>query len=66
MTAYWTGRHRESVDACRTLLDGGHLPADQRPRVIANLNFGLRALGLPESDCLNMWSCRINKHRPNG
>lgn len=45
---YWTGRHAASAANCRNLLSGGRLPAAQRPRVIANLNFALKAMGEPE------------------
>ncbi len=37
--AYWTGRYGESLDACVRLLEGGRLPAQDRPRVIENKAF---------------------------
>jgi len=42
---YWTGRHRESADACRKLLEGEALPGEERPRVALNLDLALRAMG---------------------
>jgi glycosyltransferase involved in cell wall biosynthesis len=45
MAAYWRGRHAESAQACRALLAGPRLPADQRERVNANLRYALNAGG---------------------
>jgi tetratricopeptide (TPR) repeat protein len=45
MAAYWRGRHVESALACRALLAGPRLPADQRDRINANLKFALDAGG---------------------
>jgi len=45
---YWTGRHAASAANCRKLLSGGKLPANERRRLIDNLNFALRAVGEPE------------------
>jgi hypothetical protein len=47
MAAYWRGRHVEAVLACRALLAGPRLPADQRERVNANLKYALDASGDP-------------------
>ncbi|MCW2782329.1 MAG: family 2 glycosyl transferase [Marmoricola sp.] len=46
--AYWVGEYEKSRQACESLLRGSGLPAEQRPRVTANLNFALQRLGLPE------------------
>lgn len=48
IAAYWLGDYTASRAACEQLLRGAHLPAEQRPRVIANLNFALAKLGLPK------------------
>ncbi|HEX3828606.1 MAG TPA: glycosyltransferase [Sporichthyaceae bacterium] len=47
MAAYWRGRHVESAIACRALLAGPRLPADQRDRINANLQYALNAGGEP-------------------
>lgn len=39
ISAYWVGRYRESADACRRLLNGGHLPKSETARVQRNLAF---------------------------
>ena len=44
VTAYWTGRFRECLDACQRLLDDGKLPYGERARVQANKTFALSKL----------------------
>ncbi|AWN48661.1 glycosyl transferase [Methylobacterium terrae] len=44
VNAYWAGRHRESLEACLTLLAGEALPAGDRARVGANARFALDRL----------------------
>ena len=39
INAYWSGEHRESLDACITLLASPMLPASERERVGANARF---------------------------
>jgi tetratricopeptide (TPR) repeat protein len=39
VASYWTGHYADSAAACRHLLAGGQLPAEQRARVVANLDF---------------------------
>ncbi|MFD5142386.1 glycosyltransferase [Streptomyces sp. NPDC058401] len=46
VAAYWTGEYEESLDCCQLLLQGGKLPADQQDRVLANLEFARRKLGV--------------------
>ncbi|MBK8727536.1 MAG: glycosyltransferase [Holophagaceae bacterium] len=46
VAAYWTGRHEEVRAICEALLTLPELPEAERPRVLANLNFSLQALGL--------------------
>jgi glycosyltransferase involved in cell wall biosynthesis len=41
VAAYWTGRYEDCARACRELLAGGALPAEERERVEANLKFAL-------------------------
>ncbi len=48
IAAYWIGDYPESEKANRTLLANGRLPANQRPRVMENLNWALRKQGLPD------------------
>jgi hypothetical protein len=43
MAAFRRGRHGESALACRALLAGPRLPADQRERINANLLYALNA-----------------------
>ncbi|WP_063753261.1 glycosyltransferase [Streptomyces sp. NRRL S-87] len=45
IAAYWTGAYRESLECCERLLGEGRLPADQRDRVSANLDFARKGLG---------------------
>ncbi|MBL0209636.1 MAG: glycosyltransferase [Holophagaceae bacterium] len=45
--AYWTGQYPLSKTLCERLLVEGRAPLDERPRIVDNLNFSLRALGLP-------------------
>ncbi len=47
VAAYWVGEYRESHAACELLLGSDKLPPEQRPRVIANLNFARERLGMP-------------------
>ncbi|MGQ0501650.1 MAG: glycosyltransferase [Panacagrimonas sp.] len=46
IAAYWIGEWRQSREACERLLGSGLLPPEQRPRVLANLNFARDRLGL--------------------
>lgn len=39
VAAYWTGRYQDCLDACNRLLTEGHLPEDQRDRIIKNSEF---------------------------
>lgn len=48
VACYWVGQHEEAVEAGRRLLATPALPDAQRTRVIENLNFSLRKLGLEE------------------
>jgi glycosyltransferase involved in cell wall biosynthesis len=50
VASYWTGDYRESEMACLNLLNGRCLPAEERPRVIENMNFARKAQGLPVED----------------
>jgi hypothetical protein len=42
--AYWAGQYEESLDACQRLLLNPRLPASERPRIEANLDFALARL----------------------
>ena len=44
VNAYWSGRCRECLDACITLLATERSPLDQRPRFVANARFALDKL----------------------
>jgi glycosyltransferase involved in cell wall biosynthesis len=44
VSAYWAGRHRESLAACDRLLTEGQLPGPERDRVEQNRAFALQAL----------------------
>ncbi|OAS27776.1 hypothetical protein A5481_00140 [Methylobacterium platani] len=44
VNAYWAGHHRESLEACLTLLSGEALPDGDRARVAANARFALDRL----------------------
>ena len=44
INAYWAGHGRASLDACLRLLQEGHLPEDQRPRILQNARFALDKL----------------------
>jgi len=44
--AYWTGRYRESLDACQRLLGERRMPAHQYDRVRKNAEFAAGKLGL--------------------
>ena len=46
IAAYWVGEHQACRAACEQLLTGGKLPAEQRARVVANLNFARERLGM--------------------
>ncbi len=46
VAAYWVGEPEACRAACEQLLTGGKLPADQRARVVANLNFARVRLGM--------------------
>ncbi len=45
IACYWTGRYRESKQACTELLSSGVLPPTQEARVAGNLNFCVQKLG---------------------
>ncbi len=45
IAAYWTGRHRESLELCDRLLAEGRLPDAERQRVEGNRQFARKALG---------------------
>jgi glycosyltransferase involved in cell wall biosynthesis len=47
VASYWTGDYADSLGVCETLLKNPQLPVEQRPRVLANLNFARTALNLP-------------------
>ena len=49
VAAFWVGRYTESLEACRRLLTEGHLPQEQRDRVVQNYAFAAEKLGLPKS-----------------
>ena len=44
INGYWSGHHREALDACLRLLASSALPADQRERVGQNARFSLEKL----------------------
>jgi glycosyltransferase involved in cell wall biosynthesis len=44
INGYWSGHHREALDACLRLLAGSALPVDQRERVGQNARFSLEKL----------------------
>jgi glycosyltransferase involved in cell wall biosynthesis len=44
VAAYWSGRYRESLEACDLLLKDGHLPPGEVQRVEANREFARKAL----------------------
>lgn len=46
ISSYWTAHYDDSRRVCEELLSSSELPATQRPRVLANLNFALDKLGL--------------------
>ncbi|MFL6107251.1 MAG: glycosyltransferase [Marmoricola sp.] len=46
VATYWTGEFGLSLQASNDLLDGGHLPADQRARIQENKKFAAAKLGL--------------------
>ena len=48
IASYWTAHYDQSRRVCEELLASPELPAMQRPRVLANLNFALDKLGLPQ------------------
>jgi hypothetical protein len=48
IAAYWLKDYQRCKSACEELLAGGKVPAEHRPRVLANLNFALGKLGLPQ------------------
>lgn len=45
--AYWTGQYALSKTLCERLLREGRAPLEERARIVENLNFSLRVLGLP-------------------
>ncbi len=46
VSSYWMGEYRESLECCEKLLDGGKLPEEHRPRIVANRDFALGKLRL--------------------
>jgi glycosyltransferase involved in cell wall biosynthesis len=44
INGYWSGHHREALNACLRLLEGTTLPPDQRERVVRNARFSLEKL----------------------
>ena len=44
INGYWSGHHREALDACLRLLASSALPVDQRERVGQNARFSLEKL----------------------
>jgi hypothetical protein len=44
VSCFWSGRHREAVQACTRLLASAALPADQRDRVTKNAHLSLEKL----------------------
>ncbi|WP_329570796.1 glycosyltransferase [Streptomyces sp. NBC_01361] len=44
VSAYWVGEYEESEDCCERLLAGGKLPAEDRDRVLQNLELSRRHL----------------------
>jgi glycosyltransferase involved in cell wall biosynthesis len=44
INGYWSGHHREALNACLRLLEGPALPPDQRERVVQNARFSLEKL----------------------
>jgi tetratricopeptide (TPR) repeat protein len=44
VASYWTGHYNESIAACEDLLNNPNLPARERDRVLANLNFAKEKL----------------------
>lgn len=47
VNAYWAGHYRESLDAAATILQGGHFPDSERPRLVANADFAMQKLTAP-------------------
>lgn len=45
VASYWTGHYADSRRVCEALLAAGDLPAHERPRVQANLDFAVQKLG---------------------
>ncbi len=48
IAAYWTGQYTLSRSLCERLLIEGRVPQNERARIVENLNYSLRVLGLPE------------------
>jgi hypothetical protein len=44
VAAYWSGHHRESLDAAATMLHDKRYPAAEHSRLVANLHFALERL----------------------
>ncbi len=47
VNAYWAGEPRACLDACLELLETPSLPAEDRPRIVANARFAVRQLLQP-------------------
>ncbi len=47
VNAYWAGRYRDCLSACLDLLACTEVPADDRPRHVANARFALEKLPVP-------------------
>ena len=45
VSGYWTEQYQTALDACETLLNGCHLPSEQRPRIEDNKRHCLIKLG---------------------
>lgn len=42
--SYWTGRYRESLDACMRILESAKMPSDQLARIEQNADFAIQKL----------------------
>ena len=61
VTGYWSGHHRDSLDACVKILASTTCPADQRDRIAANARFALEKL--PHGPNLTS-ECTSRQNRP--
>ncbi|MFF3618068.1 glycosyltransferase [Streptomyces sp. NPDC002467] len=46
VASYWVGEYQESLECCQRLLEEGKLPLEEHDRILANLEFARRKLGL--------------------